>query len=166
MSTPQDTEAKRGENSEENNAEDSEEDSEESNDKDLVSVFVQVGRSELPVYAPRNSTIAQLKEFVQDTFWLIDGLTVPGPSAGCTYRTEQGESVSDTQTLTDFTEEPHCLCSPRNKKETNWLYHKGAKTEKEPYIKIIAVHSINTEFPLTSPRNDLTQINVHSTHST
>lgn len=89
------------EKSRESEEDDHEEDSEE-NYEDLVSVFVQVGRCELPVYAPKTSTIAQLKEFVEDTFWLIDGLTVPGPSSRCRYHTEAGESVLDTQTLADF----------------------------------------------------------------
>lgn len=99
----------------EKDVEDNKEKSKESNEEnsveseeneDVVSIFVRVGRSELPVYAPKTSTIAQLKEFVEDTFWLIDGLTVPGPSSVCPYRTEQGESVLDTQTLADFASEP------------------------------------------------------------
>lgn len=45
-------ESKGEENSRESNEEDIEEDSEE-NGEDVVSVFVQVGRSELPVYAPK-----------------------------------------------------------------------------------------------------------------
>jgi hypothetical protein len=61
--------------------------------------MVDFGRSSLPLNAPKNATISQLKEFVERKFWFIDGLTA---WPFLKVLTEQGDPVVNSQRLNEF----------------------------------------------------------------